>query len=134
MSSGSSTRDTEASTRDDVDAKHEHHDRDRNVNASQVADGLPVPPHVAIVGGGPAGIAACKALTCRGISCVLFEGNQQLGGLWVTAYPGAATQVRAACINGFLPVFVVDVQSGKNWQSFVDRNCAQHSFWGLCLP
>ncbi|NJR41362.1 MAG: NAD(P)-binding protein [Akkermansiaceae bacterium] len=50
-------------------------------------------PHVAIVGGGVAGIAACKALSCRGISCTLFEGQPRLGGLWVNAYPGAASQV-----------------------------------------
>ena len=52
-------------------------------------------PHVAIVGGGIAGVAACKALVCRGISCVLFEGKERLGGLWVNNYPGAAAQVRA---------------------------------------
>ena len=78
-------------------------DRERDRHSHQVAAYISAPPHVAIVGGGPAGIAACKALTCRGISCLLFEAQQQLGGMWVTAYPGAATQVGTACLNGVQP-------------------------------
>jgi protoporphyrinogen oxidase len=48
---------------------------------------------VAIVGGGVAGLATCKALTCREIDCVLFEREARLGGLWVKTYPGACAQV-----------------------------------------
>jgi cation diffusion facilitator CzcD-associated flavoprotein CzcO len=55
---------------------------------------------VAIVGGGVAGLATCKALTCREIDCVLFEREARLGGLWVKTYPGACVQV----LFRFLPL------------------------------
>jgi cation diffusion facilitator CzcD-associated flavoprotein CzcO len=51
-------------------------------------------PRVAIVGGRLAGLATCKALTCRGIDCVIFEKKLRLGGLWVNVYPGATVEVR----------------------------------------
>ena len=39
-----------------------------------------MPKHVAIIGGGMAGLAAASSLAERGIACTIFEASSQLGG------------------------------------------------------
>lgn len=50
---------------------------------------------VAIIGGGMAGVATCRALAARGIACTLFEARPSVGGLWADNYPGARVQDNA---------------------------------------
>ncbi len=50
----------------------------------------PDPPHVAIVGGGLAGLAAAAALADRGVRITLFESRPRLGGR-ASSFPDPAT-------------------------------------------
>ena len=46
-----------------------------------------VPPRVAVIGAGAAGLAAVKALRDAGVPAVGFESADQVGGLWVYGAP-----------------------------------------------
>ncbi|SCF16860.1 Predicted flavoprotein CzcO associated with the cation diffusion facilitator CzcD [Micromonospora chokoriensis] len=46
-----------------------------------------VPPQVAVIGAGAAGLAAVKALRDVGAAVVCFEATDQVGGLWVYGSP-----------------------------------------------
>jgi NADPH-dependent glutamate synthase beta subunit-like oxidoreductase len=43
---------------------------------------------VAIVGGGPAGLAAAYQLRRKGHACTIFESNETLGGMFKYGIPG----------------------------------------------
>lgn len=84
----------------------------------------PAQAYVAIVGGGMAGIAACKALKCRGIRCVLFEAQDHLGGLWVSAYPGAAVQVSSTTLLAFF------LDEARFWYHYLGHKNKKNSLCG----
>lgn len=44
---------------------------------------------VAIIGGGPAGLATARALRAEGLDCVIFERYRDFGGLWDAENPGS---------------------------------------------
>ena len=46
---------------------------------------------VAIVGGGPAGLAAAYFLRCKGHACTIFESYRELGGMMCFGIPGYRT-------------------------------------------
>jgi NADPH-dependent 2,4-dienoyl-CoA reductase/sulfur reductase-like enzyme len=50
---------------------------------------------VAIIGAGPAGLAAAQALADRGVRCVLFDDNLQAGGQYLRQLPPGFTRPRA---------------------------------------
>ena len=61
-------------------------------SASSATTSPSLDAHVAIIGGGIAGVATCKALSVRGIACTVFDSQPRVGGLWVANYPGADVQ------------------------------------------
>jgi len=48
----------------------------------------PNKPHVAVVGGGPAGLTAARDLALRGYPVTLFEAHDRLGGTMLLGVPG----------------------------------------------
>jgi hypothetical protein len=102
------------------------------------------PNRVCIVGGGPAGLAAARALGALGINYTLFESEQQFGGLWNDANPASPIYDSAHLISsrtktgfdGFpMPEKWADYPKRDNIRDYVRRfaevsGAAQHARMG----
>ena len=53
---------------------------------------------IVVIGGGFAGIAAAKALSCRGATVTVLESQATIGGVWaMNEYPEVSLQVNRTC-------------------------------------
>ncbi|CAK9027317.1 Flavin-containing monooxygenase FMO GS-OX-like 9 (Flavin-monooxygenase glucosinolate S-oxygenase-like 9) [Durusdinium trenchii] len=62
---------------------------------------------VAVIGGGPAGLAACRSLVRFGHRPVVFEAAEEVGGIWAekpmneVVYKGLVTNIPTMCMQSF---------------------------------
>ncbi len=83
-------------------------------NGYQFQAGPATGKKVAIVGGGPAGLAAAYQLQRKGHHCTIFEANQSLGGMFKFGIPGyrVPRDKLDAEIQRILDMGLVDVKLG----------------------
>jgi dimethylaniline monooxygenase (N-oxide forming) len=90
---------------------------------------------VCVIGAGPSGIAAAKALYDKGIACTIFERRSRVGGLWALAdgdvqasYPSLEcnTSKRRTQFSDFpmprdFPPYPHNTQMARYFDAYVDR-------------
>ena len=112
-------------------------DHQQKQKSIQLANDKLHAPRVAIVGGGPAGLASLRSLLAYGCNVTLFERSETVGGLWKyepkkskrpqAEYEGDALYRQLEKLPTGEDVPIEDrIQMDRNWQKYGHLSHSEH--------